>query len=127
MKKVQTLSPHVVSNYRHEVLPDCPEKDSSALPDAPPPVLWPTDTQSEAARLYSLGFSIGPTKPSSKEPYLWRKLCYCRIDPVAIPMLFEHRAGILVITGSISRNLTILDCDDMAAGMHQIGQPDGIC
>ena len=71
-----------------------------------------------AADLYELGFSIGPTKPASKEPYLWRKLCYCRIDPVAIPMLFEHRAGILVITGSISRNLTILDCDDIATGKH---------
>ena len=70
-----------------------------------------TPTQRAAMEFYDMGFSIGPTKPASKEPYLWRRLVQTRIERDYLQRLFDNRAGIFVIVGRISRNLTVLDCE----------------
>ena len=61
--------------------------------------------------LYDIGFSVGVLYPASKTPYVWRLLVNARIDRAYIPWLYAQRRGICTITGSISRNLTVLDCD----------------
>lgn len=70
-----------------------------------------TPVQRQASELYDMGFSIGPARPATKLPYIWRRLYTTRIDPAAIPDLFPGRAGLFVVTGAISRNLAILDCE----------------
>jgi hypothetical protein len=67
--------------------------------------------QRAAHELYAMGFSVGPTRPASKFPYKWRRLYTARIDPARIVDLFPGRSGLFVVTGAISRNLTILDCE----------------
>ncbi len=84
---------------------------SSILTVAVPQFLCLTPTQRAALELYDMGFSIGPTKPASKLPYLWRRLAQVRIQRDYIPKLFDNRAGLFVMVGRISRNLTILDCE----------------
>lgn len=74
--------------------------------------------QLAAKEYYAMGFSIGPTKPGSKEPHLWRWLPCTRIDSTFIPELFDNDAGIFVITGSISKNLAVLDCENIKSSEH---------
>lgn len=79
-----------------------------------------TPVQRVAFALHEMGFSVVPVKPASKDPYFWKKFTYCRIDVNFIPELFDNRAGVMVIAGSISRCLTILDADTVeAANYHQ--------
>jgi len=79
-----------------------------------------TPVQRAAFALHKMGFSVVPVKPASKDPYFWKKFTYCRIDVNFIPELFDNRAGVMVIAGSISRCLTILDADTVeAANYHQ--------
>ena len=73
-----------------------------------------TPMQASAFELYEMGFSIGPAKPASKLPYLYKRLTYSRIDPRFIFQLFDARENLLVICGAISGNLTILDCENLA-------------
>jgi len=67
--------------------------------------------QKAAIELYDQGFNIGPTKWGSKQPFRWRVLVGTRIDPAYILPLFANGVGIFVLTGRLSMNLTILDCD----------------
>lgn len=67
--------------------------------------------QLAAWEYFQMGLSIGHAKPASKEPYLWRRLTFSRIDPVFIPELFDHEANIFVVVGTVSRNLCVLDVD----------------
>ncbi len=86
---------------------------------SPPWVLALTPVQQAATEYHAMGLSIGPTKPASKFPYLWRRLVGVRINPAYIPELFDNRAGVFVIVGAISGNLCILDADtERAARFH---------
>lgn len=78
-----------------------------------------TPTQRAAFELFDIGFNIGPTKPASKEPFKWGLLIGSRVHRSFIPELFDNRAGIFVLTGRLSMNLTILDCETTkAAAFH---------
>lgn len=70
------------------------------------------DTQRAALDLFDRGFNIGPTKPGTKMPYLWRVLVGTRISRDYILPLFSNGAGIFVLTGRLSMNLAVLDADD---------------
>lgn len=70
-----------------------------------------TPIQQMAMKYYAMGFNIGPTRPASKIPFLWRCLVGTRIHPHYLIELFDQRAGIFVLTGRLSRNLYILDCE----------------
>lgn len=81
-------------------------------------VKTPSPMQRAACEYYAMGLSIGPTMPASKQPHLWKRLAYMRIDPRFIPELFDNDAGIFVMTGSVSRNLVILDCETKETFQH---------
>jgi hypothetical protein len=77
--------------------------------------------QRAAIELHDLGFNIGPTKPADKLPFRWRVLVGTRIDRDYILPLFDNGAGMFVLPGRLSMNLTILDCDIRAqAERHAI-------
>jgi hypothetical protein len=84
-----------------------------------------TPVQRAAYELFDMGLSVGPTRPVSKLPYLWRKLYTTRIDPAAIPELFTGRAGIFVVTGATSGNLAVLDCETLEAARQHAAEFDG--
>jgi predicted transcriptional regulator len=73
------------------------------------------DTQRAALDLFDLGFNVAPTKTGEKIPFLWRVLVGTRISRDYILPLFSNGAGIFVLTGRLSMNLAILDCDTRAA------------
>lgn len=78
--------------------------------------------QRAAIELYDLGFNIAPTKPGSKMPFRWRVLVGTRISRDYIVPLFDNGAGIMVLTGRLSMNLWILDCDTQQDAARQAEQ-----
>lgn len=81
-----------------------------------------TPVQAAAYELYDLGFNIGPTRPANapdpkdrKLPFAWRRLVTTRIAREYIPELFDNQVGIFVMTGRLSMNLAVLDCETPSA------------
>src|SRR5262245_11714479 len=70
------------------------------------------DIIAEARVLYNAGFNVFPIQFASKQPYgSTSLLTTSRIHPSFIEELFAD-SNIGVMTGRLSQNLFILDCDD---------------